>query len=611
MTNRRCLKLRAGTTFVAVDNGVLLRNSRGSYIVMGKGAYALIRRLFALLDGSRTTDQICGGLSGKNRAVVERQLAALIERGFVKPLADDRQRVPPWASDLYGEQLEFLDDVVEDPWPAFLVFRRQRILCVGSGLLLRSLLVPLAEYGAADVCVLSKDSDDRPLDELLRALAKRDAHSRFFRGTDSDLASLEQDVILVALERDQSQEVARLCKSARANDIPVGVVLPIGRMLLAASFLRPSACWCCTYRSLFIGAAEEATPPPPTAMALACNHLVHALFLHSTGASGDAAAIATVDSDSLVVRLHRMPSPHPACERHGRREAAPWGEETNSPVRPDLPSSNDSSSLGELQNSIALRISGLVDKVVGPLIAVGEDDLPQLPLSACRCVARALSSTPARPDSFAIVCRGPSARESRNQATLFAIERLARGVVDQPGIATGAGWSSMEARYRALLQLTLDWAHTSAQLEAVRPFSEGNRCSALIADYFLETLSSAFIVPTLVAYAIAPTGFTVARLVTSTGDIAFGAGVALDSACTNALSALACAAVSPPSVQAELVPAILMLGAETWRDVLEEATARRSVDYVCLDGGPLLPGFAEAAAIALVRADDTRHVTPR
>jgi hypothetical protein len=361
---------------------------------------------------------------------------------------------------------------------------------------------------------------------------------------------------------------------------------------------------------LFIAAAEEAAPPAPPATALACNHLVHALFLYRTEAEGDPAALATVDSDSLIIQPHRMPPPHPACERHGRREAAPWGQEADSPVRPDLPRSNDPSSLGEMQNSIALRIYGLVDKIVGPLIAVGEEDLPQLPLSASRCVARAPSSTPARPDSFAIVCRGLSAREARNQAPLFAIERVACGIVGRPGTAVGAGWSSAEARFRALLRLSLDWARTSGQFEAARPFSEANRWPAPISDYFLETLSSASIVPASVACITAPTGFTVARLVAGTGLVAFGAGAAPDSACANALSALACTAIAPPSVAAEFVAALLMLRAESWHDVLEEATARRSADYVCLDGGPLLPGFAEVVSIALVRADDTRHVTP-
>src|SRR5262245_204406 len=129
----RVVKLRASATFVARADGVSLRNNRGSYLVKGKSAYALVRSLFQLLDGSRTVDEICAGLSIDRKSAIERQIITLLERRFAKEVVPPPAEIPPWVLSLYGDQIELLDELDGDPFRRFLQFRRMRVTCVGSG----------------------------------------------------------------------------------------------------------------------------------------------------------------------------------------------------------------------------------------------------------------------------------------------------------------------------------------------------------------------------------------------------------------------------------------------------------------------------------------------
>jgi hypothetical protein len=600
MELRRCLKLRADASFVPIDDGVLLRNQRGSYAVRGKGAYELIRQLFGMLDGRYTLYELCERIPAPLRKAVERQLAALSERGFVRAVrGDDGERLPEWATRLYHEQLEYLADALDDAWSAFLRFRHCRFVCIGSGIVLRSLLRQLAEYGAADVRVVSVDHDDGVPDAMLRELVDRDPLVRLSRSEDIAVVQADCDILLVAFDRFEPEGAQRLFEAASAACLPSGVIMPIGESIVSVPLFVPGSCWECVYRSLVVNSGRGAPAPPRVAAGLACNHLMHEAFLHRAGVEPEAANLAIVDVDSLVVRVRPLSPTHPRCGRHRPAETVSIRAGQDEPIRPDLSRSTDPVLIGEWQNAISDHIIGLVDTDLGPLIAVGEGDLVQSPLSGSRCVARAASSIPHRPATLSVICRGLSARETRNQVVLFAVERLAREVVGESGIEIGAGWSPEEAQYRALVQCSLDWALASFDSRAsILP--AGPPTDAITA-YLVACLSSLEAAPASLACMLTPTGLVVARVSAGSGAVVFGAGLSAEAANANALAVLACAAVPNGFENDHVVPALLTLRQGTWSAALDDAARRRSAPYTFLDASPFLPAFIGKIHIALLR----------
>jgi hypothetical protein len=215
---------------------------------------------------------------------------------------------------------------------------------------------------------------------------------------------------------------------------------------------------------------------------------------------------------------------------------------------------------------------------------------------------------PGRLASHAIVCRGFSARETRNQVVLFALEHVAREVLRSshrsPLQAVGAGWTPGEAKYRALNHLSLAWAKQSGELDAAEPFSFTDSRGEKMRRYLLDALHAASVHPASFVRTMAPTGLIVARAVSESGAAGWGVGLRETEACVNALAALACDALPLESVGEEVVPALITLRSEAWRDLLACAARHRdgqSFDLNSWNARQLLPFCADLAWIALLR----------
>src|SRR6266487_4851039 len=145
-------RIQADAFFVATDDGVWLRNNSGSFSIKGKSSYLLIRSLFSKLDGKHTVDDLCNGLASDRRNVIEQLISTLEKRNFIKHVILPEETLPTWAQQLYGDQINFIDQCIDHaPFERFMNFRSKRVLVIGHGTVLRSSVVALVEAGAGYV----------------------------------------------------------------------------------------------------------------------------------------------------------------------------------------------------------------------------------------------------------------------------------------------------------------------------------------------------------------------------------------------------------------------------------------------------------------------------
>lgn len=133
-------------------------------------------------------------------------------------------------------------------------------------------------------------------------------------------------------------------------------------------------------------------------------------------------------------------------------------------IRQDIPVAiNETNELENLER-INDTILCLVDSVTGPILEISEQSFDQIPLSILKChVLGYKQSTPCKTE---IKCKGISARETRNQLVLYAVERFINEFIDKNQISQsesplkfipkgelltwGVGWSDFEAIYRSI-----------------------------------------------------------------------------------------------------------------------------------------------------------------
>jgi hypothetical protein len=293
-------------------------------------------------------------------------------------------------------------------------------------------------------------------------------------------------------------------------------------------------------------------------------------------------------------------------------------------VRPDIPSPEDRAELIDLQDEIVACTAQWTDEITGPLLYVGEADLVQLPLSASRCRVRAPGSQPYRPSASSFVCRGISARETRNQVVLASVEWfVAEFAKDGNSLPTrqhqlqdsarptaqehpmlldtkalganlfiGAGWSARESIYRATSHASLGWA-SAAPPASWRPVSTERAAETPLGRYFLGSLSDAGCRDVQLQAVLAPLGCYVATASSGKAPPGLGTGIDERQASLNALLALSRGQLVPESSRDDqVVSAHLVDTMTTWSAALARIAAAASARTLCRD--VVVPPFTDS-----------------
>lgn len=435
------LRLRPDAYFVPDADGVALINDVGSMRIRGAGSVPLIRWTFDVLDGSRDTAELRGELPPGAAAAFDRLVAALERAGFALPVETHRP-APAWAAERYPDHLAYLGQYPGSPVDRFERLRTRRVAVLGGGALARALAGACADLGFGRVVV----QDGPTVRDVIATASARDPGRRWsIVGRPADTAAelwphddvRTADAVLLGSDMlTPGQLTAGL--PAGTPDRPVAWIARLGGTVAAVAD-RGEACADCLVAAAEVPPATGGPVAAPAAT-LAALFVGDAVFRALAGLPPRPTTVALVDELTLTTSVHpsvRMPG----CARPGRTT----GHRPDGPVRSDVPDPRPGPLDAEHDRIVGI-VRGWTDPVTGPLREVGEDDLDQIVLAGSRCTIR-LDGEPVR-----YLCRGVSARETRNQVVLDALAGwAARRGAAPPGAAVAAGWSTAEARYRAVL----------------------------------------------------------------------------------------------------------------------------------------------------------------
>ncbi|HEU4711116.1 MAG TPA: hypothetical protein VFS76_06095 [Pyrinomonadaceae bacterium] len=613
------LKVRPDVFFVRSEDGVWLRNNVGSFFVKGRGSYELVRSLLLKLDGTRTVDDIFAGMVAEKRAALfERLLKPLMSSGFIYEFRPPSSPVPAWIESRYQEHLAFLEQYVDQPVERLLKVRSQPVLCLGSGILLRAVTVALAELGFSRVQVSATEDDSGVLQNVFEGVTRGDedaewnldlhrANTALDQLVSASAAMLPAAGIIVATDSTDHEAIDTTVAKLMRSDATVAVVASVGEFLLASPIMRnDDSCWKCMHRSVVSG---QSVTPAPAPAALAAFQVVQRLFCRFAGPPvPEDRYYTTVDCRTLSVQAHQ-PRQHEACPKHASATLHAVTldaiEAEQAPIRPDVPASHDPDALVAAQDRIVECSNELTDRVTGPFLSIGEEDLTQLPLSASLCRLRGPNNLPGSMEIKSFECRALAPREARNQVVLLALEWLARAVAKRRAeharlVAIGAGWSAAEATYRA-------WA--TASLER---FQSGIESDRLAATELPPTPARTFLLDRLAEHARGSiemqlrnlaTGLTGASVIANGQTIGSGVGVdelhAADHALMDAVSKVSVSSTCDLLGTSYPAPALY-----SWRDVLSRINDRATERYSVLEIRDLLPFLAGRAWIVGLAADE-------
>ncbi|AWT44907.1 hypothetical protein DMT42_23190 [Streptomyces actuosus] len=474
-TLTRTYRLRADAFYVRQQDGVWLGNNTGSFSVRGQGAYQLVSSLFAGLDGERTLQDLYGDLPDRARRSVLGLVRAMLRNGFIKEVAHPVEPVPGWMRERYATHLAFLEHHADRPVTRLQQVRTARVVCAGRGTALHALLDALREFGIARLDVVPDGDDDlTAVQQVLKETAAADPGARWRLrdplAADGPAALAGHpdvegaDAVLLAYDSADAAALARSQHALWRDGVTVGVLARCGDFVTALEpGLGTPYCWECVHRSIAVRATGDTAglAPAVAPAAVGALRVAQHTFARLAGVRppGDK-PVTTVEPLVPAVRGHAARR-HPRCPHHEpavpRRLPPAGAAAPEDAVRPDIPRSEDPPERVRISDRIVAACAALTDAVTGPLLALGEEDLAQLPLSASACQVADPDGGADAPAALGVVCRALSPREARNQVVLCAVESLAGRLTagDARYGAVGAGWSLGEARLRARLHAAL------------------------------------------------------------------------------------------------------------------------------------------------------------
>lgn len=459
----RVFRLRADTFYVRKPDGVWLRNDAGACSVRGRQSYQLVDAVAKELDGVRTVDQICAGLTDPARNAVLTLITTLHTHGFLKEVTTGPESVPTELAELYGDVLGYLDHYLDEPVRTFIEARRRPVTCIGDGAALHAIAVALAELGLAAVRVVSPDPR---ISGVLAAAAERDAslHWRLAPGDEPGADGGRTDaVLLLATDGAQGDTLDGLAEIGHRAGALVGALAPLGDRMVATPLTSATDRWSFADLYRITGHRTPQAEPdtagqdaglPAVPVAMLAHQLAMRVLCALVGPPLPQDSVMTsVQQGTLTVLTHR-PRRLVTDSVAAVLDAAPPVQAASLTARPDVPSSFDSAAMVAAQDAIVSTSASWIDPVFGPLLELEEEELAQLPLAGSRC--RVLLPGRAAPAGVAEVrCYGLSGRETRNQSILLALELLAGAALErhEPAWRTrwqiGAGWTTTEALLRA------------------------------------------------------------------------------------------------------------------------------------------------------------------
>jgi putative thiazole-containing bacteriocin maturation protein len=426
------LKMNRDTFFIIYpEEGVYFRNNLKSLRMEGGAIDQWIERLIPIFDGTNTLEYLSNGLqeSHKNRLYEIAQV--LYENGFARDTSQNLpHNLPKFILNKYASQIEFLDNIGGSGGYRFQTYRQTKVLVIGSGSLLVSLVLSLIKSGLPSFSIMITDlqkTDQQRIKEIVSEARKSEPEIEITI-LESNKNSWRKilrpfDLILYGINEtdfDQIRLLQTMCKEEMKTLLPVTILKEIA---FVGPFVHSESegCWESAYRRLHernSGENNLSDSFSPTAGALLANMMVFELFKKTTGLLDikKENPIYLLNLEKLEGSWHIF-SPHPLVT--GRAYAEPVKDVLSLLGKPK-----------SIQGNIHSLFNKLTSKETGIFHLFEETDLIQLPLSQCKIqVIDPLSEGPARlyPE---IVCSGLTHEGARREAGLVGIEAYMRGFMN-------------------------------------------------------------------------------------------------------------------------------------------------------------------------------------
>ncbi|MDA7028445.1 putative thiazole-containing bacteriocin maturation protein [Bacillus sp. CLL-7-23] len=155
------LKVKQDTCFLRDPNGgVYFRNNSGSFRIKGDSIYHWIEKLWPMFNGKHTLEELTAGLSTPYRNRVFEIGDILQKNGFVRDVScDESHKLQCEELNTYASQIEWIESFTNSGAHHFQLCRNAKVLLLGCGSFVVSMVRALAETGFTTIYVQHPTSE--------------------------------------------------------------------------------------------------------------------------------------------------------------------------------------------------------------------------------------------------------------------------------------------------------------------------------------------------------------------------------------------------------------------------------------------------------------------
>lgn len=471
------LKVKRDTFYLPdPQGGVYFRNNSSSFQMQGSTIYQWIEKLIPLFNGEHSLEELTKGLTSPYRKRVFEIGETLCKNGFVRDVSLDRpHQLNSTILEKYASQIEFIESFADSSAYRFQEYRQAKVLAIGSGPFLVSLVSALIESGLPKFHFMITDSvptNRLRINELVHFAKKDDSEVEveevpLEKGAERSFceeAMQSYDWLLYVSQDGNIRELKCLnmiCKEQRKAFLPAIYLDQVG-LAGPLSYPESEACWESAWRRIHQTSLQfdrQQQSFSSTAGSILANVTVFEFFKKVTGVAGlnQSNQIYKLDLETLEGDWISF-IPHPMNKSVSPR------------LVEDLDIKIKQESSEKTTPSILLEyFSQLTSEEIGIFHTWEERNLKQLPLS--QCYVQAVNPVSEGPADLLpeIICSGFTHEEAKKDAGLTGIEMYVSQMIktstdhrDKAGvkrprgfIGIGAGGTLEEAICRGL-QVYLD-----------------------------------------------------------------------------------------------------------------------------------------------------------
>ena len=418
------LKVNRDTFFIPDANrGVYFRNNVSSFRMEGSTIAQWIETLLPMFNGKHSLGDLTAGLQGPHRNQVYSIAEVLLQNGFARDVSQDQpHQLTEQILQNYASQIEFLDHFGGSGAYRFQGYRESKVIVIGSGLILQSLVSSLLESGMAKFHIFitnSASTDWERIEELTAHARKNDSEvliEEVPSNNNWQTTIRPFESVLYLAPHDEIDELRKLhyiCRQEKKIFVPAIFVNDTG---FAGPVVKPNSegCWESAWRRVHESELNKDVSQQPdlnTAGTLMANLIVFELFKELTGVNEQKKhpQFYLLNSKTLEGSWHTF-VPHPLVTATAR---ANWLDSIN--LRDKSKSNPEDAKWFRFFSQLTSAQAGVFHKWE-------EGDLKQLPLAQCSVqVANPLAEGPAKLLSEIIVS-DLTHMEARRIAGLFGVE---------------------------------------------------------------------------------------------------------------------------------------------------------------------------------------------